>query len=70
KAVRATLVLVPSVWPPFLPRALPTPIGQCVTLESYTFLSYAMDGLQVSGKCILGMTDIDSLSLLSNVLKT
>ncbi|GIY41931.1 hypothetical protein CDAR_3871, partial [Caerostris darwini] len=35
-----------SVWPPFFLVLYQPQSGQCVTLESYTFLSYAMDGLQ------------------------
>ncbi|GIX96821.1 hypothetical protein CEXT_516611 [Caerostris extrusa] len=70
KAVRATLVLVPLYSLHFFLVIYQPQSGQCVTLESYTFLSYAMDGLQVSGKFIFGMTGMDSLSLLSNVLKT
>ncbi|GIY15537.1 calcitonin gene-related peptide type 1 receptor [Caerostris darwini] len=46
KAVRATLVLVPLFGLHFFLVLYQPQSGQCVTLESYTFLSYAMDGLQ------------------------
>ncbi|KAF8788170.1 Calcitonin receptor like protein [Argiope bruennichi] len=46
KAVRATLVLVPLFGLHFFLVLYQPQSGMCVTLESYTFLSYSMDGLQ------------------------